>query len=127
MAMVAKLLLKFRHGLPQGQYLLLAFLVLMEPVRNLIRTSKHVRTALVIQLGQRGHYSAHAVLQHLVAVFSALRGADAVRVVIVARTRYQKQHGQQEGRDRPSLHVFDLVDPPFHLVGGTLGERAQTL
>lgn len=62
---VPQLLLQLGDGLLQRPDLLLPLLVLVQPVGNLVRAAKHVRALLLVQLGQRGHQPAHAVLHHL--------------------------------------------------------------
>lgn len=125
MPMVAQLLLQLGDGLAQRQDLLLALVVLVEPVGDLVRAAEHIRAALVIQLGQRGHQFARAVLHRLVTVLAALRRADPVRVlraVVVARPGPKQNH--QEGQKRPSLHLRDSGDSRAGVQEGSVRLRA---
>lgn len=62
---VPQLLLKLRDGLLQRHDLLLPLLVLMQPVGNLVRAAKHIRTFLLVQLRQCGHQPTHPIPHHL--------------------------------------------------------------
>ena len=80
---VPQLLLQLRNQLPQLQDLLLALLILMEPVGHFIGATKHVRAPLLIPLWQRGHDLTAAIGQHLVAVLPALDQARALLGTLV--------------------------------------------
>ena len=62
---VPQLLLQLGDGLLQRRDLLLPLLVLVQPVGDLVRAAEHVGALLLVQLWQRGHQPAHAVLHHL--------------------------------------------------------------
>ena len=62
---VPQLLLQLGDGLLQRRDLLLPLLVLVQPVGDLVRAAEHVGAPLLVQLWQRGHQPAHAVLHHL--------------------------------------------------------------
>lgn len=62
---VPQLLLQRGDGLLQRRDLLLPLLVLVQPVGDLLRAAEHVGAPLLVQLWQRGHQPAHAVLHHL--------------------------------------------------------------
>lgn len=65
MPVVPQLLLQLRDGLPQSGDLLLALLVLVQPVGHFLGAAEHVGAFLLVQLRQRGHQAAHPVVHHL--------------------------------------------------------------